>query len=235
MSDEFEELQSGLGKLLATTSRRQVLTVAGSTIVAAVLPSPVASAATAEVPPLDEGFFLVMPGRKSGGMGGEDPEADRVFFLSASWLPFFEVTDLLSQPTNVDISMNSPAVVSWTNHQLGANEKIRFSGALLPNPIFAGKIYKRGDEVVANTSFKLLDSDGNPVNTTEYGSGIATKIGRKSRVVDHFKTKGKKDNWLALYSDEVVDKLVANTAAPLKTLEPPDGQTYLAMSIGGLP
>jgi hypothetical protein len=71
-------------------SRRELLAAAGAVATASVAPTPVRATTypsrPSDVPPTVEGFFFVVY--------GTDADADRIFFLKSSWLPFFELTDL---------------------------------------------------------------------------------------------------------------------------------------------
>jgi hypothetical protein len=219
-----------------SASRRQVFATAGAALIASTLPRK-AAAYPANLqdspPPIDEGFFFVVPGKNKSG--GPDLEADRVFFISSSWLPLFEITDLIAQERTVTITPGTPAVVNWTGHGLQQNAQIRFSGPNLPvNEIDVGQTYK----------VELIDLGGTPdpnnfnikkggtlVNTTMPGSGMITKKGKKEQIVNKFA-----DNWKVMYSEDVSAlspfHIVTNSSGTRVLLPPPgQGETYLAMSI----
>lgn len=215
-------------------SRRQVFVTAGSAIMASVLPQlAFALPPLSDTPPIDEGFFFVIPGKKGGS---DDPEGDRVFFISSSWLPLFEVTDLLAKSSVsalVTISNTSPAIITWTSHQFGQGDKIRFSGGSLPSTIVEGQTYFV-ENILTNDTFTITDHKGNTVNASTVGSTTATKLNGKKKVVDKLKMKTKQ-KWNVFYSDDIAGMLIANPAVanPADVIPVPDPgtKTYLAMSI----
>jgi hypothetical protein len=221
------------------SSRREILTIAASTFVTSLFSGKFAAAAPIlnDTPPFDEGFFFVIPGTKQSGGGGTvpDPEADRVFFISASWLPYFEVTNILGQPAPVQISQSPSAAadVTWSNHNLSRGKKIKFEGGTLPPEVIAGEIYKVGT-VTPPDSFKLLSKINQPVTTTAPGNTTGIKVEKKTDIVQMFKGTMKQETWTALYSDDIAAgyNLVQNSTGTYKPLDPPTGNdTYLAMSI----
>ena len=96
--------------------------------------SPPTKADMSDKLPQAEGFFFVIPGKKANGT--DDLDGDRVFFISSSWLPFFELTNTLSlAPADVTITPGSPGTVTWVNNDLKHNDGMKFLGTDLPNPI----------------------------------------------------------------------------------------------------
>lgn len=223
--------------LLSSASRREIFTAAGAALIVSALPHqavayPPASDLKDSPPPRDEGFFFVIPGKNNSG--GNDPDADRLFFISSAWLPLFELTDFLAQPTNVIITMQSPAaLVTWIGHNLTPNEKIKFSNTgNLPPEIIVGDTYKVLHKVNDYT-FALADKTGQPVNTSINGTGLASKIDRKKGIVGNL-NQLKDQKWTVLYSDDVAASMPVGAAPGNFTAlpDPPNsGDTYLAMSI----
>jgi hypothetical protein len=218
---------------ISRASRRRVIVIAGSAIAASILPRQLAAAypTISDEPPPDEGFFFILPGKNAGG---DDLQGDRVFFISSSWLPLFEVTDHLSKKAKkgtVNITAGTPAVVNWTGHGLENDDKVRFSGSgPLPDTIKSGETYFVRNKSANN--FKIADKSGNLVNTSTPASATATLV-KKSETLKHLKghEKGQK-NWIVLYSDDINALIERNTTAPIIPLpNPPEGKTYLAMSI----
>jgi hypothetical protein len=217
------------------TSRRRVIVIAGSAVAASILPRQSARAdypMLSDTPPPDEGFFFILPGKK--GAADEDREGDRIFFISSSWLPLFEVTDHLSRKAKkgtVNIAAGTPALVTWSGHGLENENKVRFIGSgALPNPMKSGETYFVKQKTANN--FKIADKNGTLVNTTDPGTATAIQI-KKSETLNNFRSQGKaQKDWLVLYSDDIPGLIEKNTTAPVVRLpDPPEGKTYLAMSI----
>lgn len=84
---------------VAFPTRRELLTAAAGAAAALGIPTAASAARPTPAPidpsqpPVTEGFFFVIPAPpgKSNSV-----ETSRIFFLKSSWLPYFELTDLIS-------------------------------------------------------------------------------------------------------------------------------------------
>lgn len=243
MESDSKFESSGPQPPVESTSRRKIVTAAGTALLVSVLPRQIALAAyptlTDIVPPV-EGFFLIAPGKQGNGTSS-DEAGDRIFFISSSWLPYFEVTDALSQPKSatVEISIGNPAIITWPSHELKDNERLIFSTTgNLPDGIQENGVYYVKRIGGSDDTFKIRPRPGGSfVDTTGNQSGTHTarkldRLGEKVRRLSKLKGNLKKQtDWIVLYSDDISEHLVPNTAAPVVPFPDPKGNTYLAMSI----
>ena len=220
--------------------RRRILSISASVLAAGVVspklvfgapyPNPLPDSA-----PQVDGFFFIIPGKDKADAA--DVNADRVFFISSSWLPYFELTDQLTKASVTDsvrIDSPGPAVVTWRKHGLGAGAQVTFSNNG-PAPITTGVTYYIRHPIGDDT-FQLSITPGGPKLYTTDASpadNVATvdPYTGKQRVLGKFKGKAHQENWTVLYSDNLRDSLVPNTTTQVIPLEDPRDSTYLAMHL----
>jgi hypothetical protein len=220
--------------------RRSIVTISASALAACVVSPKLVFGASyptlQDSAPQVDGFFFVIPGKDRGG--SDDVNGDRVFFISSSWLPYFELTDQLTKASVTEpVRIESPgyAVVNWQKHGLGPGTQVMFSNNG-PAPIMAGVPYYVRSPITEDTFQISINQNGNPkLSTTDPNpaDNVATvdPYTGKQRVLGKFKSKAHKENWTVLYSDNIRDSLVPNTTTQVISLEDPRDSTYLAMHL----
>jgi hypothetical protein len=217
--------------------RRSIVAIGGSALAAYLVSPKLAFGATYpdledEAPQVD-GFFFVIPGKNK--MGSEDVNGDRVFFISSSWLPYFELTDQLTEASlTAPVQIASPngfAEVTWQRHGLSAEAPVKFSSDG-PTGITAGATYYVRSQINDDTFQLSATPNGGKLSTTGSAANEATvePLTGKQRVLGKFKRRAQKD-WSVLYSDDLRGFLLPNTTTQVIPLEDPREGTYLAMHV----
>jgi hypothetical protein len=229
---------------LEDLSRRKLLVAGGATIAVTAMSRQAALAAYPaldDVAPPVEGFFLVVPGKDKDQH--DDLAGDRIFFISSAWLPFFELTDVLTQAAQSSVvtisgAVSQPAEIAWSKHGLEENDELQFTTTdKMPAPVTGAKTYyvvPKNDNV-----FQISEISGGSAvkitDTTQAGVHKAFRLNRhagKKSVVKRLKQKSSSKDWYVLYSDDIKEYIVPNqSSAPVVPLPNPQSNTYLAMSI----
>ena len=90
-------------------------------------------------------------------------------------------------PTNAAVTMTiaSPCVVTWTEHQLPDKTAIRFTtSGSLPTGIVSGTVYFVQDSITADTFYISATPGGAPINTSGTQSGTHAAVATRHDVYE---------------------------------------------------
>ena len=93
-----------------------------------------------------------------------------------------------SPESTVTITVADPAVITWNNHGLFANQPVTFTTTgELPTGLTAGEIYYVLSDGLTDNSFSVSATEGGtPVETTVDGSGVHTAVAPPIGMTDMF-------------------------------------------------